>query len=442
MASNPRPANQTSGGTGHVPSKPAKKAPPKTYSWGKGQGGHSISLAAHEKHVKVKAPAAVAPVAGPYGIDINQPLTTPLTAGQAYGQAQDQASLQYQPQIQANKQLQVNAPVWFQNYMDTNNATKKAEAQYAAPILANAQTGVTNAAAPTAGLAAGSPQSAADEQAARGRSSLAQLGADTLSGQALAGQTYLGQQGELAARVLPQVRSDLVTQGGQLLGDQAAQAATNYGTIRTGEQNYGIAQATLGNTIANTQADNAQAAANAAQTAADKKAARVVSRKNTKDRVAASTQNAAAKTQAAADKKAAADAAKKAAADAKHHDAIQKATGAIKTKVSSAISDWDRYSRQTNPVTNPVTGAPVIDPKTKKQAQHKPTPDDIRNQLRSDGYTPTEIHVALLLRGRKKLSNAEVQALKAQDPNIRIPREWLPPKSKPIEGTPSHGGVN
>lgn len=421
-----KPPNQSSTKEGSVKPKGKAKpaAKPSGYDWGDGRKVHTITLAEHQQNRQGVAD---------YGVTPSTPLDQPLTAGQAYALAQATAGRTYNPQIDANRQLQTNVPAWYQNYVDQTGKQQAAAQAYAQPILATAQSAVTNAQQTAPGLDPSSPQYAKEQQAAQGRGTMAQDSANYLAGVAAATDAYFGGQANTAQRELPQVQAGLLAQYGQLQGQKQDAASAAYGDIRTNEQNAAIARQTLG--------------LNAADSAANVDLKRgvdpVTGKPLPKDAVtgyapggpgqnkygytydewsklspkardkARAGNGTAGKTQAQK------DAEKQAAADAKKKTAIQKATGAVKTKITDARTAWDRYARASNPVIDPKTKLPIPG-KTVKA-----TPDQIKAQLRKDGYTETEIHVMLMLRGGKTLTQAEVDALKGQDPNIRIPREWL-----------------
>jgi hypothetical protein len=441
-----KPPNQSSTKEGSVTPKgkkaSSKKAAPKAggYDWGDGRNVHSIPLAQHQGNREGVQN---------YGLTPNTPLDQPLTAGQAYGMAQATAGRTYDPQINANRQLQTNTPVWYQNYINQTGTQQAALAAQSQPVLNTAQTAVTNAAATAPGLDPSSPQYAKEQQAALGRQVMAQDSANYLGGVAQAGQNYLSGQANVAARELPQAQAGLLSQYGLLQTQKQDAATAAYGDIRTGEQNASIARQTLG--------------LNTAQAAADVDLKRGVDPVTGKDlpaepakgyapggpglnkygytydqwsamSPAAQNKKRSAGSTTAADK----DKQKKADAEKKRIAGVKTATAKIQTKISDAQAAWTRYAAARNPKTtlDPATGnaIPVIDPKTKKPVMVGATPDQIKAKLRKDGYTETEIHVMLMLRGKKKLTAAEVKALKSQDPNIRIPREWLAGKTAASTG--------
>jgi hypothetical protein len=150
---------------------------------------------------------------------------------------------------------------------------------------------------------------------------------------------YFGGLATTAAQQVPVAQAFYGQQAAQLEGQKGQAVAQGYSTNRQNEQNAQIAYGTLG-------LNNQKAADDAAadvQTAKDKKAARVVSRKNTRDRITAQTER-----QDAADAKSA-DAAKAKAEKetAKKKAGITKATGKTRVDVDNAIHAWDSYVGQT-----------------------------------------------------------------------------------------------
>jgi hypothetical protein len=441
-------------GTGKVPTKKTKKpksSKPKTpaktdgYDWGDGRPVHTISI---EQHNANKAGVQN------YGVRPDTPLDAPLTSQTAYQMAQAAANREYAPQLNAVKQLQTSVPVWYQNYINQAGTSQQAAQQYAQPILGQAQAGVENAKTTAPGLDPSSPQYATEQQAAQGRSTMAQNSANYLAGVAAATNAYFGGQQNIAARDLPQVQAGLVQQYGQLASQREGAVTDEYGKIRTNEQNASIARSTLNLDTTKAAADVATDTAKIEQKDRDRRA-KAKEKRETPNKygipdaqwkkwssshrqrvIDAANKKSAGKTQAEKD-------AEKAAKETeKKKTAIKKATSGIRTKVTDARSAWERYARARNPKTtpDPTTGdaVPVMDPKTKRPVMVGATPDQIKAQLHEDGYTETEIHVMLVLRGKKKLTPADVKRLKDQDPNIRIPREWLPGKTP---GTPRPGNA-
>lgn len=417
--------------------KPASSKP-KGYDWGNGRAVHSIPL---EQHLANKQGVDT------YGLKPNTPLDAPLSAGQAYQMALAQAGQAYDPQINAVKTLQTSAPGWYQDYINRATQAQTAAQTYAQPMLQQAQAGVQNQQALTPGLDPSGPQAQQDQLAAQGRGALAQLGYDALAVVPVATNAYMGGQQATAARELPQVLAGYGQQVGQLQAQKGQAASEAYGTIRANEQNASIARQTLG--------------LNTSKAAADVDLSRGVDPVTGKrlpaepvkgygpgtpdqnkygytyDEWSGLSEGQKAKARAGSgsgktqEQK---DAEKAAAAKDKQHKAVQKATGAIKSKVQNARDAWERYARARNPATkyDPDRGenVPDVDPKTGKQRTVKATPDQIKAQLRKDGYTEAEIHAMLVIRAGKQLTPSDIQRLKDQDPNFRVPAEWRQKKSK------------
>lgn len=123
---------------------------------------------------------------------------------------------------------------------------------------------------------------------------------------------------------------------------------------------------------------------------------------------------------------------------------IRKSTGELKRNVTNIISRWNELASASAPKPNPrfdskspisdtnkpylnADGNPVEEPGN--AAQIKPTPAAIRAKIR-DEYKDVDgveglIHVALTLRGpNKALDQAAIKYIQ-DNPNWRVPREWL-----------------
>jgi hypothetical protein len=448
-----RPPNQSGPVSGKIPAKKTtpKKASSKgsktskkatgLYSWNGGPATHTISQDQHAANM-LGASAGLPPGT------LSANLTDPLSTSGAYGLAQLLAKGQYQPQIDANQTLQRSVPAWFQSYQNDVQAGRNGPQgiqTLSAPVLASANQAVQNVQALPPGIDPNSPEYQRAVQAAQGRGSLAQLGADTLQSVATAGDNYLAGQQAVAARQLPQVQQDLVNQGAQLKGQYGSAVANNFNTLRTGEQNYGLAQATLASNVANQQADNAVAQQNANTQAQ--------SVKNTAKNNAAKQKAAGQKPNqygipeaqwekwSSSHRQRVIDAANKQkqkpstdAANQKKMAAIQKATGGIQTQVQNALQDWKSYvGKETDDTTKPK------DPKTGQYPPRLLNPDDIKSLLRAKGYDAGLIHVMLLVRVGKPLDQQAIDYLHHKDPNIRIPRSWL--NGKPAAPTSRPGNA-
>lgn len=389
-----------------------KAAKPTLYSWDGGKKVHSISQATHNQDVEARG----------YGLDLNaNPLARP-----AFAQAAGQAAAEYGPQIRAAQGVQAALPSYVADYLARNGVAGAQQQQYAAPILAQASAWANQAPQAAPGLDPSSAAYGQSKQAATSGQSLAKLGADTVAAIPLASQAYLAGQADLAARQVAPAQAAYGQQVAGLKSDQAAKTAGYYGTNIQNAQNADLAYKTLTGNQANMAADNAYQVASAQQQAADKKAARVVSRKNTRDRITAQTE----KTQATADKQAAKD---KAAADkvaAKKHAAVQKATGAVKSQVTDIIDAYNSGGTidDTTKPADPVTG---------KYPQRKATPAEMRALLISkNGYLA---RIALAIKAGKKLDQKAIDYLKQKHPDFRVPREWLPSKTTAAQDKNPHG---
>lgn len=412
------------------------------YQWDGGARVHSISQKTHEQRVEANRMLG------------GQDLTAPPSASQAITEANSAADLQYGPQIAAAKQLQANIAPWFGDYLARVAGYAQAAQTLNAPVLGQAQAYQTGAATQTApGLDPNSEAGKQAAQAAAGRGALAQLGLDALNTNATATQNYFGGQQAMAARQQPQAQA-AANQGVADAQSQRGAAVQGFlTTARQNAQNYAIARGTLNLNADKAVADATSDAASTAETVRHNTA----SEQNATDRTNASTQAAADRTAQAGAKpnkygipasqwdhwstshrqriidafneKHAAGADDKAAA--KHATDVSTATGSLQNTVSDIVSTWDTYERSgtADDTTKPQ------DPKTKQYPQRKLTTDELRGAVgkKNKAWTPQLIHIALLRRAGKKLDQASIDYLHNLDPNIRIPRDWLPydPSVKP-----------
>jgi hypothetical protein len=332
----------------------------------------------------------------------------PLTGSTIAQAAQAQAAEKYAPQINAAQNLLNSAPQWVQNYIARSQAGAAASQAYAAPILANAQNFATNINQPAAGLAAGSPEAAKSAQAGQGISALAQFGLQNMQANEGANQQYFAGQQGLAAAALPQQQAYYQQQIGQLQSQKAGAAQGYASDLRSQAVNEDIARQTLGANVANQNTDNALAAAGLAQGAADKHAARVVSRKNTRDRITAQTHN----QQVAADKAAAKQAEKDAAAKTKKQATIQKAVGKARSR-SRTFRTRGRGAGRSR----------LRRPPTRTRLAPRPARNSGTRWARSTAGSGSRSWNAAAQ--GLSLTPAQVDYLHSQDPDFRIPREWL-----------------
>lgn len=426
----------------------AKKKPPKKYDWGPGGRVHSIPVSTHEGNVTRQRQARDAQ--SKYGIDLTAPVSAPLSSQQAYGMAESAAGRVYDPQIQTVESLQRSSPSWFANYVNQVGASQAAAQQYAQPLLDQAQAGITNAGQTAPGLDPSSPQFAKEQEAAKGRQALAQLGASTLAAIPTAANAYFGGLQTTAARELPQAQAVYGQQVAGLQGQRGQAVVDEYGRIRTGEQNAQIAYRTL-------KLNRGKAAADVdLERGVDPVTGKPLPEKpKTGYGAGAPGQNKygytydewtslpeSKKTKARAGKPKDTTAADKAAEKeaAKHKTAVKKASGGIETDVTNLITKWDSYKGQVTDDTSKPK-----DPVTGEYPARPVTPKDIKRILGQK--TDAEmIHVMLLVRAGKPLDQASIDYLHRKDPNIRIPREWIrgkkpkstaPPSDRPVGGTRS-----
>lgn len=124
--------------------------------------------------------------------------------------------------------------------------------------------------------------------------------------------------------------------------------------------------------------------------------------------------------------------AKKREQAAKHKGEVRTATGDLKKRIEDAIGSWAQFATNAAPRTEikEVDGKQVetivLDPKTHKPVMDPATPSEIKSMMIDAGYTPGEIHIALLRRVGKPLDSQALTYIKAMKAKgVRIPREWL-----------------
>jgi hypothetical protein len=431
--------------------KTAKKPAAPLYDWGPGGKVHTIPLGQHQQDVRAQQR---------YGIDIKAPVSTPLTNQQAYGLAEASANREYQPQIQAAQQMGANAQPWFQDYIRRTAAAQQQAAAYAQPVLNQAAQWANQPAAAAPGLDPNSQAGQQSSQAASSGQGLAKLGADVLASVAQSTSGYMAGQQDTAAAQIPVAQAYYGQQAAQLGGQREQAVSDNYGKTRVNEQNAQLAYQTLG-------LNTAKAAADASNTA-----------KTITQRTRIAKQKAAADAKKAADK-AAADArepnkygipngqwerwssghrqrvidaydkshtrpagqtpeqkaaAKQKAADAKRITKKRETSGKFTSRIQDAVGDWDMLTREPVPVPDRETvkdGKKINVPQKPRAA----TPDEVRRAMRKKGYTPQEIHIALLRRVGKPLDPAAIAYMHAQ--GMSIPRDWRPSKGRGVSKAPS-----
>jgi hypothetical protein len=134
-----------------------------------------------------------------------------------------------------------------------------------------------------------------------------------------------------------------------------------------------------------------------------------------------------AKDQTAADKAAA----EKAKAKQKHQTEVHSATSDFTTRIENAMGTWDQYAKKTAPKTEikEVGGKQVeqVVMQDGKPVMEPITPSEVKDLMLDAGYTPGEVHIALLRRVGKPMDAAAMRYLRGlKGKNIRIPRAWLP----------------
>jgi hypothetical protein len=137
-----------------------------------------------------------------------------------------------------------------------------------------------------------------------------------------------------------------------------------------------------------------------------------------------------------------ADAAKGREKEQKRIGDIHKSTGQLKQTVSNIIDRWEQLAGASLPKENPRfdskspisdSNKPYLGPTGPVEepghaVQIKPSPNAIRNQIISEGKGKIDeglVHVALVLRGPDKALDEKAIKYIQNNPDWRIPREWL-----------------
>lgn len=415
-----------------------KRKPKGRYDWGDGKGRvHSIPLSEHEQNVKARG----------YGINLDDPLSNPLTNRQAFGIAEAGADRVYGPQIQAQETLNRSIPGWYENYVNTVGTQRAAAQAFAQGYTQAAQQAVTNAGQTAPGLDPSSPQAQAEQQAAQGRQAITQASANALAAIPVSTDNAYGNAIVLAQREMPQLQAYGIQQLGGLRSQRGQAVVEGYGQQRQAEQNAQIAYGTLGLNTQKATDDVADDIRRSEDKRKQRKAtARAQRRQVNKygytnaDWQRMSTQE---RQKVIRDFDESGSSGKTAEdrAEEKRIAGIRKDTGAFKSRISDAVGDWDMLQREV--VTEEYE---VPDPKNpnktikktrpRKSTGGKPTPDEIRRVMRKRGYTPQEIHIALLRRVNKPLDRAAIDYMHSK--GLRIPRDWLPKKIRTSTGRPAH----
>lgn len=383
---------------------------------------HSRSWGDHVSRVRAKRA----------GVNPDASLTGALDTGGAYGMAYGAAQAQFAPQINAAQQSRANVDPYFASYVSSVQDAQKRAQDYASPILqqANAWANANPTAAP--GIDPNSQAAQQSQQAAASGQNLAQLGATTLAAIPVTANTYFSGLQSTAAGQVPVARRYFEQQKAQLEGQRNAQALANFQDIRSNEQNAEIARATLG--------------LNQAKAAADTDLARGVDPVTGKPLPAEAPSASDQKTQAELDyfnehgywpptgppsepkdkpddgltpaqKQAARERERKRVAG------VRTDSGKKLARIADAQDAWDQFRQRPVAIVDPKSGKPAKDPKTGKFTR-PPSVAEIREWMSKAGYTPGEVHVALLRRVGRSLDKAAIDYLHSID--VRIPREWLP----------------
>lgn len=423
------------------------------YQWGTGGKVHSISQKDHEQHVLAQKTLGT------------QDLTAPPTASQAITEANSAADLQYGPQVNAAQQLQQSVTPWFNNFLARVAGYAKAAQTQAAPVIAQAQ-GYQQGAATQAppGLDPNSEAGQQAAQAAAGRGAIAQLGLDALNTNVGATQDYFGGQQTMAAQQLPQAQA-AANQGLAFAKSQRGAKVQEFlTTARQNAQNYAIARGTLGLNAQKAADDTTLASGRdpltneplptkpptgygpggpglnkygytADQWDALSTAEKAKARETGGSSATTKTDTTPNKYGIPADQWArwstshrqrVIDAAnKKGDKPTTDPKDIAKATGNVQNTITDIIGAWNGLAGQEKDDTSKPK-----DPKTKQYPGIPLTADDKRKVIaaKNPAYTPQMIHIALLRNAKppKPLDKASIDYLHNLDPNIRIPKEWLP----------------
>lgn len=396
-----------------------KKNAAPLYNWGDGKGKiHTIPKNIHAQNVEAQR----------YGIDLNAPASNPLTNRGAYGLAQQQAGLQYDPQIQAANQSGVNAKSWFQDYVTQVQNAQAAAQAYAAPILAQAQQAAGQPATAAPGLDPNSQAAQQSQQAAASGQDLAQLGATTLAAIPVAANNYMAGLQTTAAGQVPVAQQYYSQQAAQLQGAKGQAVASNYATNRANEANSAIAYGTLG--------------LNQNKAAADVDLSRGVDPVTGKKLPDPKAQDRADK--AAEPNKYGIPAGQWAGWSSSHRQrVIDKYNSGGKTddtekQEKEAAKKKAAINKATGKLRNSVTD--VIDYQQTlvgQQGEDRSQKPDINGNYPTRKITQADIdrakiskygtlaRIAIAVRDHKPLTKAQQDYLHQQDPNFRIPREWL-----------------
>jgi hypothetical protein len=334
--------------------------------------------------------------------------------------ANQQAAAIYAPQVNANASLQASVPSWYAEYQTRAAAQAAQQQAQTAPVLAQQQAFAQNVNAPAAGLDPSSAEYGKSQQAGKGLSALAQFSVDNTQANLGAGQQYFAGQQANAARYLPEARSVLAQQGGQLASQQAGKAQELYQGAKTQAINTDIAYRTLTGNQANQQAGNL----------IDAGYDPITGKKLPPKPATPGEQKTAAdlaffekhgyypatgppKPTGPTDAQKRATAAKKAADTAKKTKAIQTAVGKARTTVQDIQDAWARGAKAKAPT--------AADPNATRPA----TRDELRHALGAQ-YGGTLVSIMERVRKKQALTPGQVQYLRDKyGSDFRVPREWL-----------------
>jgi hypothetical protein len=348
--------------------------------------------------------------------------------------ANQQAAAIYAPQVNANASLQASVPSWYAEYQTRAAAQAAQQQAQTAPVLAQQQAFAQNVNAPAAGLDPSSAEYGKSQQAGKGLSALAQFSVDNTQANLGAGQQYFAGQQANAARYLPEARSVLAQQGGQLASQQAGKAQELYQGAKTQAINTDIAYRTLTGNQANQQAGNL----------IDAGYDPITGKKLPPKPATPGEQKTAAdlaffekhgyypatgppKPTGPTDAQKRATATKKAADSAKKTATIQKAIGKAKNKVQDIQDAWAQGGTVEYTVQQK-------DPKTGKVTNVKKTRPIKRDELRgslTEKYGAQWVGIMERVRAGQAITPQQADYLHNQDPDFRVPKEWKTGRPKP-----------
>lgn len=450
-SSKPKPKTKAKGGSGSSGGSNAPKAA--LFDWGDGKGKvHTIPRQTHQQNVQAQQ----------YGINLDAPLASPIDARTALGEANAGADREYGPQISALQGIQSSLEPWYQQYLAHVTTAQQQAQSYAQPLVAQAQGWANQTAQAAPGIDPSSPAYAQSQQAGQSGQGLAQLGAAALEAIPAALTSYLSGAQAVAAKDLPQAKAYYGQKVGEKQAERGSRVQELYGQARTNAQNYGIAASTLGLNTAKSQADidiqrgidpvtgkplpkdpekpitsGPFAGLTGSQVTAlpSDKRQELIDNYNSVTHPPKAPKDPNAQTPAEK-RKAKADEDKRIAG-------IRQKSGDFATHITDAVGDWNLTSKQ--PFQLPDTEKIENGKKVKVPGGTRPkTTQEIREQMRALGYTPGEIHIALLRRVGKPLDQAAIDYMHSK--GVRIPRDWLTkgtrPKPKtPAEAIPGVGGA-